>query len=195
MSTVKIEIATAARRLFAKSGIDGVSMRKVANQVGVSATAIYRHYRDKDALLDGITEEGFATFETYLRPGAAVAQPLPAIRALSRGLLAFALERPDLYEFLFIIPRKNVRQFPDDFAQHRSRTADILLRKVALGIERGDLANDDPLEVTLTVWAHVHGLISLYLAGRFGGDERRFRKVYRQSLERLLRGVLRGGNS
>jgi AcrR family transcriptional regulator len=189
MSTVKRRIATAARSLFNRSGVDGVSMRKVASRVGVSATAIYRHYRDKDELLDGITEEGFAVFESYLRPGSQIADPIAAIRAIARGLLEFALAEPELYEFLFILPRRNVRRFPDDFAEHRSRSFGMIEEKVARGVASGVLAKDDPLEITLTFWAHGHGLVSLHRAGRFGADSRRFRKLYRRSLERLLEGI------
>jgi hypothetical protein len=49
---------------------------------------------------------------------------------------------------------------------------------------------DDPLEVTLSLWAHAHGLILLNLAGRFGSDERQFRTVYRRSIRRLLDGLV-----
>ena len=189
MSRVKARIATVARRLFTESGADGISMRKIASRVGVSATAIYRHYRDKDELLDGITEEGFAVFEDYLRPGTRIADPVAAIRGIARGLLEFALAEPELYEFLFILPRRNVRRFPDDFAQHRSRSFGMVEEKVAQGIASGALAKDNPMETTLTIWAHVHGLVSLHRAGRFGGDDRRFRRIYRKSFERLLNGV------
>ena len=189
MSELKTRIASAARRILDDSGAEAISMRKIAQELGVSATAIYRHYRDKEELLDRITEQGFAVFARYLRTASQIGPPLRAVRAMSKGVLQFGLDHPELYDFLFLVPRANVRRFPHDFAAHRSVTFDLLLEKVTQGIEDGSFAADDPLEAALTIWAQVHGLISLYRAGRFGGDERRFRAIYGRSCERILNGI------
>ena len=54
----------------------------------------------------------------------------------------------------------------------------------------GVLRQDDVWDVTMTLWAHTHGLIALYRAGRFNFDEAAFRRYYEASLQRLLTGLL-----
>ena len=182
-------ILEVARARFLADGIDGVSMRKIAREVRVSATAIYRHFDHKDELLDALTNEGFDTLETYLRQTPRDAPALQVIRGLLDQLVKFADDHPNDYDFIFIIRRKNVRRFPDDFAQRRSVTFNLLLEQVRRGMEAAELEADDALEASLSIWAHVHGLVALRRAGRFGGSAESFRKLCRRSLERLFSGM------
>ena len=68
MSELRERISAAAQELYLREGVEGVSMRKVADMVGVSAPAIYRHFENKDALLDEIVVRGLRILEQYLRP-------------------------------------------------------------------------------------------------------------------------------
>ena len=56
--SLRDRISQAAQELFLEGGVEAISMRKVADRVGISATAIYRHYKDKDELLTGIIDTG-----------------------------------------------------------------------------------------------------------------------------------------
>src|SRR5690349_14404073 len=103
MST-RERIVKTAHRLLHESVVNSISMRKVADRIGVSATAIYRHYRNKEALLDAVTEESFEIFADYLATGRAKTPPIAGLRALCQRLLDFALDHPDRYDFLFVIP-------------------------------------------------------------------------------------------
>lgn len=164
-------------------------MRKVAAELGLSATAIYRHYRDKEELLDAVAEEGFAVFRSYLDRALAASMPRQRIRGLALRYLDFALDHPHHYDFCFLIPRKNVRRFPREFVQRDDLTFHILSKQVELAMREGSIVVGDPVEIGLTIWAHVHGLIALYRAGRFGADEERFRNLYLRSVERLFAGI------
>ena len=66
MSDLRERISAAAQALYLEGGIDGISMRKVGNRVGVSAPAIYRHFENKEALLQEIVVEGLRILEGYL---------------------------------------------------------------------------------------------------------------------------------
>lgn len=180
-------ILSAARALYQKHGADGVSMRKVADAVGLTAPAIYRHYKDKDALLDAIAEAGFAVFETYLARMFAVRSPIRRIEIAAQAYLDFALDQPQLYELVFLTPRPNLRRFPRDFAAGRSRTGEMLRQQVEECMKTGVFAADDPLETALSIWAYAHGLVVMYRTGRFGPDSDRFRPIYRRSVRRLLK--------
>jgi AcrR family transcriptional regulator len=189
MKESRQRILSAARALYQERGADGVSMRKVADAVGLTAPAIYRHYKGKDALLDAIAEVGFAVFETYLGRMFAARNPIRRLEAAAEAYLDFALDQPQLYELVFLTSRRNLRRFPRDFAAGRSRTGEMLRRQVEECMQTGAFAADDPLETALSLWAHAHGLVVMYRTGRFGPHADRFRPLYRRSIRRLLKGL------
>ena len=160
-------------------------MRGIASSLGVTATAIYRHYRDKSELLDAIVEAGFTSLMTALQKR----KKNPSVLEIIDNFFDFALEQPRLYELMFLRQRDRIRVFPADFAAHRSPTFDLLRDAVEREMARGTMRRDNSLEVALTVWSHAHGLISMYTLGRFGNDSAGFRKLFRRSVRRLYRGL------
>ena len=189
MSTIQTRIAEAARDLYVEEGAAGFSMRKVAGRVGVTATALYRHYDGKQRLLDEITEAGFSIFEVHLKRALKGDAPRERILGIGEALLRFSLLHPRYFELLFISARPNVRRFPDDFARRRSKTFQILADEVEAGMRVGALRKHDPMITALGIWAVGHGLICLWRSGRFGSDKTRFRKLYRSVVEQHLDGL------
>ncbi len=188
MST-RASIGRAAKKLFARQGAQAVTMRSVARRVGISPTAIYRHYRNKDALLDELIRTGFEVLEAYLHPGLAEATPELRLRGMLRRYLDFGLEQGHFAVLMFQTPRPKLRRFPEDFRQRRSVVFARFADEVEACMRDGSFRRDDVLEVTLSLWAQVHGLMSLHRLGRFGDDELRFRGIYERALERTLRGL------
>ncbi|HWW59723.1 MAG TPA: WHG domain-containing protein, partial [Thermoanaerobaculia bacterium] len=78
---------------------------------------------------------------------------------------------------------------------HRSATFDLLRTAVEEDMAAGRMRRDDTLETALTIWAHAHGLISMFTLGRFGDDAAAFRKLYARSMRRLITGLVEGGRS
>ena len=70
MSNLRDQVSDAARAIFIAEGIDGISMRRIAAEVGVTAPAIYRNFKNKDDLIDSLVNEGFAMLETQMQRGA-----------------------------------------------------------------------------------------------------------------------------
>ena len=179
-------IITAAQQIHRRHGIDAVSMRAVATSIGVTAPSIYRHFRDKEELLNALIEAGHAQLEDYLADSPAGAR---RVGGMMRQFLRFAFDHPRLYELMFLTARRATRRFPDDFAAGKSRTFEMLRAAVAEQMKSGALRADDPLETTFTIWTHAHGLISMHTLGRFSGDDDAFTALYERSLERLLNGL------
>jgi len=180
----RTKILNAARRLHDDRGDEGVSMRNIAAELGVSATAIYRHYRNKEAVMGAVVEQGFALLLDYLtRDGQ------PDVIAFMMRFLDFALDEPRLYDVMFLRARPGVRRYPEDFAAHKSPSFDAARQAVEREMREGKLRRDDALETTLTIWSHAHGLISMYTLGRFGDDAAAFRLIYRRAIRRLYRGI------
>jgi AcrR family transcriptional regulator len=179
--SAKEDIVNAAYRQFEDTG--DVSMRKVGDAVGVTATALYYHFRNKQALLDAIADRGFANFESRLR-SVDTQDPAGIIRGVLSGYRQFAQDHPNLFRLMFIEPRPVVRKFPADFAAHRSAVFNLLWKAVANCME-SDADPDESLHLAHDVWALTHGHILLWRAGRFS-NEALFHEVLGRSIDRFI---------
>src|ERR1051326_3529115 len=93
LAPTQARIFAAARELFDKDGAEGISMRRIAEKVGITPMAIYKHYPDKDALLNALMLDGFAAWEARVGKLSA-AEPLAWLDQMSEAYLDFALEEP-----------------------------------------------------------------------------------------------------
>lgn len=182
-------ILHAATEVVATAGHPELSMRRVARAVGVSPMALYRHYRDREDLLDAVAEAGFRELEAALWRIDRTSAPGDRILAVLAAYEGFSRERARLFELMFLTRRGRIRRFPEDFEEGRSRSFHHLREDVRSCMRRGELRAGDELETTLTLWAHAHGLIALRCAGRFGPDEERFRQLYLRSVRRVFEGL------
>ena len=85
--------------------------------------------------------------------------------------------------------RPGARQFPKDFRARRSPTLNPVADLLAAEMERDVLKKDDVWEVAFALWAHVHGYVMLYRAGRVALSEKEFRKLLFRSIRRFLHGL------
>lgn len=175
------KIIAAGYRQFQDTG--DVSMRKVGDAVGVTATALYYHFRNKQALLDAIADRGFANFEARLR-SVDTQDPGGIIRGVLSGYRQFAQDHPNLFRLMFIEPRPVARKFPGDFAAHRSAVFNLLWKAVSDCME-DDADPDESLHLAHDVWALTHGHILLWRAGRFS-TEALFHEVLDRSIDRFI---------
>jgi AcrR family transcriptional regulator len=190
LSSLRKKIADAAQELYLREGLEGVSMRRVAEMVGVSAPAIYRHFRNKNDLLNEIVVQGLRVLEDYLRPGLDADSPYERLLNMAENYLQFALEQPRYFEIAFLVPSQDVEAIPDEIEKRNFGTFKLALAQVSACMEQGYLKKDDPLETAIIVWAAVHGLVTLYRTGRFGAEPEQFRAVYRLSVRRMLRDMM-----
>ncbi len=187
---MKKRISDAAKELYLESGIQGFSMRKVADRVGVSAPAIYRHYENKGALLNEIVIEGLHVLESYLRPALEADTPYERLVELTEGFLKFALEQPQYFDFAFLVPSEDIELFAEELNRPSCETFRMSAEQIAACMDEGIFTRDDPLETAITIWAAVYGLISLYRTGRFGPNADDFETTYRHAVRRTLKGLM-----
>jgi len=157
-----------ARELLLDSGLTGFSMRAVAERVGVSATALYRHFDDRDALLASLLDEGFRNFGGYLMRALSGSTPLERFRLTGKGYLDFALENPRDYELMFLTNCEDLglQRMSEQIQQRAQGTFVFLIDRISECMEAGVFARAEPRTVAVTVWAQVHGLASLWLVGQ-----------------------------
>lgn len=191
--TTKERILMATRALYLEHGEGGVTMRRVAQTVGLSPTALYRHFDNRDALVAEVVSDGFRVFGSYLYRSLKGRTPEERLEMSGGAYLDFALEQTEIYRTIFL--GRPSAGFPDsETGPHDARQAATfrsLVDRVEECLGSGFLVEGEPDEIALTIWAHVHGLISLYIAGALREDEEAFRAGYARSLERLFRGLAR----
>jgi AcrR family transcriptional regulator len=183
-------IARAARRLLDKDGTEAVTMRRVAAAVGITAMAVYRHYPDRQGLLNALADEGFEDLAQRL---AAVRQTGTLEERLTRLFdvnLMFGLDNPRLFELMFLSPREGARQFPRDFAAGKSPTANQFAELVSEGVATGYFhEKTDVWAVVFETGALWQGLMMLYLGGRVSLSATKFRAYCHEAMGRYLHGI------
>ncbi|MGH3585111.1 MAG: TetR/AcrR family transcriptional regulator [Pseudonocardia sp.] len=182
-------LVAAARDVLVAEGSAAVSMRRVAAAVGVTPMATYRHFANRDALLEAVADSCQAELGRRWARYAEVGGFEERLAGLHGAFLDFALGSPHLYRFLMVEPRARARRFPQDFAAGASPTFGVVTEAVERGMREGVLRDADPLEVTLAITAHGQGLIELYLGGRIGLSEHDFRALCVRSLGMVLDGL------
>ena len=188
-STTAERILHTARALFERGGAEAVSMRRVADAVGITPMAIYRHFPNRDALLKRISDDSFDAIARHWLARNQGGDVLARVIALQRIYLDYALAHPHLFDHAFSARRSDARRYPEDFRAGLSPTLTVAADAVDEAMQAGLLRKDDAWDVAITLWAHTHGLVALYRAGRFSYDEAQFRHFYEASLQRLLEGL------
>jgi AcrR family transcriptional regulator len=148
----------AARELLEEDGSAGLSLRAVARRAGVSATAPYRHYADRDALVSAVAAEGYRELAESLT----AAHPSPAtpdeLATVAVAYVRFALERPAMFRVMFAEPC-------DPTSEERV-AATAAISQYVRDIVHGVFPGADAEALSTAVWALVHGLAFLHLDGK-----------------------------
>lgn len=146
-----------AAQLAADGGTGQLSLRALADALGVSPAALYRHFADKDALLAALAERALAALEAALRAALAQASatdPAARLVALGQGYLAFARAHPDAFRIVFELRR--------DAAGDPARAGPFaLLLEVVAGLAPARAGAARVQRAALAAWAFVHGLAAL----------------------------------
>lgn len=189
-NALRREILDAATEMFAEQGFERVSMRKLAERVEYSPTAIYLHFRDKEALFHAVCEEAFGRLIRRLEKQRQkhADDPLGCLKAGLLEYIDFGLKHPDHYMVAFM-NRSNVREQPFE-GSAGEQAFSFLRRTVADGVAAGVFR---PIDVELTsqvLWMSVHGLVSLLVA-KEGFPFAPRRALEEELLATLVRGLVR----
>lgn len=158
-------IIDAARDLIVTGGLEALSLRRLAAQLGVTAPALYAHVRDKKDLLRAVAEGEFARLVASY--DGAPGDPIERIRYHGKAYVAYAREHPELFQVMFLFPPElSPADLPDDVKLPAATAAfNSAASAVDDAIATGAIRTDDPLLVTLTLWAAVHGVATVLQLG------------------------------
>ena len=183
VESFRSRLCAIAERRFAEHGVEGVSIRQLAEELGCSAMTPYRYFRDKNEILAATRAAAFDRFAAELEaahrgPGDAMERA----RAVGDAYLAFALREPNAYRLMFDLAQPGEAEFPDlvRAGARARRTMTAHLEELAAA---GLLAGDPQL-LGHVYWAAKHGVVALHLAGKLAGPLD-FRAVH-DMLMRLL---------
>ena len=169
------EILAAARSLFLKEGVDRVTIRALCARVGVTAPALYRHFKDKREIIIAICNETFGKLlERFRRIRATEPDPLEALKQMCESYVLFALTHRDEYRLMFLSKDLLMIEFAGELAIETDEDAirhgilgPLVLRElaehVALCIQRGILRPGDPTLLTEAIWSCGHGIAALLI--------------------------------
>jgi AcrR family transcriptional regulator len=156
--------------VIAAEGLDGLSLRRLAARLGVTAPALYAYVDDKRDLLravaEGELERLIATFEAIDE-----ADPVQRLRRLSRAYVAVAVAEPELFRTMFLfppgidLPDLDLGDLADEELALATASFDLALGAVREAIDTGALAPNDPTLAALTLWTATHGVADVLLLG------------------------------
>jgi AcrR family transcriptional regulator len=189
-------ILEAARQLFTTEGYVQTSMRRIAEQIGYTATAIYHHFHDKDALLNELCVNDFRALSEALRQMDQIPDPVTRLRLMGQNYVKFALSHPQQFRFMFMVERPIPG--PDKVTIDPAEDGYFFLRSnVAEAIQHGLFRPEytDPDLLAQALWAGVHGVAAIHLASPDGAhpwlDLRTPDETATVVTDVLLRGLLR----
>jgi AcrR family transcriptional regulator len=161
-------ILDAARELFIRRGYENVSMRQIAQEIEYSPTAIYLHFKDKEALFRELCATDFLAFAKIFQKIALIKDPVERLRKIGEAYVAFAMENPNHYKLMFMTP---LPVQPDERLEKGNPEEDAyallrgtVIEVMAAGKIRPELK--DPELIAQAVWSGVHGVVSMHIAKR-----------------------------
>jgi AcrR family transcriptional regulator len=141
---------------------DRVSVRAIARRAGVSPTALYLHFPDRDALVDAAVDAGFKAFNAALLEAAAgEREPRARLEAMGRAYLAFSERQPALYTILFSARRPLAGVLPG--VDRNQGFAGLVALLQAIDRRLAD-DHEEAREVALALWSSLHGFATLRTA-------------------------------
>ena len=150
-------ILDAARDAFRRDGFDSVSMRKLAEAVGLSHGAIYGYFKDKDELFDALVQQSFDQLAATLHalPGRS-GDPVRFLKRAGRKYVEFGLKNPGAYEFAFILRRPGAGSKRHMAYGYLHAAVKRCIEEKRFRISNADVASQ-------ALWAAVHGITSLLI--------------------------------
>ena len=161
-------LLAAAETVLRQRGVTELSLREVAKVAGVSHTAPYRHFKDKNALLQALAAIGFQRLADALRQVKAefADQPVEALVAGGKAYVELAVKNPEMTQLMFGGALETEEISEEDLVQCSDDAFNALLEIVDLGLEKGVYQARDRMDIALAAWSIVHGLAMLITGGK-----------------------------
>ena len=180
----------AALKRIAQEGVEKLSLRAVARDIGVSQTAPYRHFKDKTHLLVAIARQGFEMLASQKLLACNDADPIDELIEGGIRYVNFAIANPERYKLMFGSKIENRCDF-EDLMSAGQASFRVIVERVERGVAGGLLVKEDPQILAKNCWTTVHGISSLYIDGYLQDMEWSFEEFVRKEITLCIRGILK----
>ena len=160
--TVRQRLLEVSSEIIAEHGATALSMRKVATAAGTTTAAIYALFGSREALIEAVVIEGFTRFAEQLQSVVHTDDPAADLLELGKAYRTNALDNPHYYRVMF----NNI--YGSGTTEHVDNTFGILVTAVQRAVE---VETSEACMRAYRLWAYIHGLVSLELAGLAGSNE------------------------
>lgn len=187
---LKNALIKAGVEILAKEGVGGLSLRKVAQRAGVSHSAPYAHFPDKQSLIAAISTEGFNQLYTELEAAISLYPKNPK-KQLVEGIKAyihFAEKNTDTFKIMFSGVLEKEKDYPS-FVEISSKTFRLVVDVVQACQVAGILPAAQADLMAISVWGQVHGIISLALEGQISHsilDHNKIQDIVSFAIEQMI---------
>ena len=164
---LKNALIGAGVKILAKEGVGGLSLRKVAKKAGVSHSAPYAHFPDKQSLIAAISTEGFKQLYAELDAAISPYAKNPR-RQLAEGAWAyvqFAMDNTDTFNTMFSGVLEKEKDYPA-YVESSRKTFERVVEIIRVCQDAGVLRSGPTEIMAISVWGQLHGIISLALEGQ-----------------------------
>lgn len=178
-----------AVRTIQAHGVEALTLRRVGERLGVSRTALYRHFADKPSLLAAVGREGFRLLRVALTEAwDSNGRGREGFEAMGRAYVRFAAEHRSHYRVMFggfIESCAKDAAFVDEAKGAFQVLVDALVEQQQLGLVR----KDDPLLQARLIWSMVHGISMLVIDGQLRGQDERGEALNTYAIERIREAI------
>lgn len=190
--------------LAKEGGPDAVTLREASRRLGVSHNAAYRHYADRDALVDAVAGYGFGALATAVQaeiaklpPGEPGPSALARLYALGHGYVTYAIRNPGLYRTMFAakttVAQRPRPERPGEAFEPELDPFGILIATLDDLVETGVMTAEQRPLAEFAAWAGVHGLSDMFLDGPLAGLPKRHRQpIIERTLLAIGTGLVTG---
>ena len=188
---LKNALIQAGVEILAKEGIGKLSLRKVALKAGVSHTAPYAHFSDKQSLIAAISTEGFQRLSKALESVINTHSNNPKKQLLESAQIytKFALENKDIFKIMFSSALEKEKEYPA-FVEISQKTFIQVVNIVRACQEAGVLKSGEADVLAVIIWGQVHGIIALAIEGQLSHtvlEKKSLLEIVIQSVERVIK--------
>jgi AcrR family transcriptional regulator len=172
-------------RTIERRGVEHLTLRAVGDALGVSRTALYRHFTDKQALLAAVGREGFRMLRVALTTAwDARGRGREGFEAMGIAYVRFAAAHPSHYRVMFGRFLESASK-DAEFLQEANAAFQVLVGSLTEQQREGLVRPDDPLILARFIWSVVHGIAMLAIDGQLRGQDERGEALSRYAVERL----------